>query len=299
MGRFLLTILFLTSSKSVLASSCCGQSPSSFTVLALEQRLSVNTSYSFLNSAGRIFNSDEFYIWEEKERVVQSLQFNVASAFASRHQVFLNTSILQGRYQDEFETGSSQNMSDTQIGYTYELLPEYSFSYWKPLVYVSAIVNLPTGNSIYDESSLSEGTDVTGHNQWGAGLGLTLRKVYFPLTITFQAKTLRVFSKQFSDVEVSNFYDNSLALLFNYALNFQQMALNFGVTMNQLTAREISTSDVASGEMLNTTLLFGLQKVFSDSWSVGINYADQTLLGPAKNSILNQTYNFNINYNYF
>lgn len=298
MGRLLLICGFLILSRPLWANSCCGQSPASFTILSLEQRLTASSSYSYISSAGRVFNSDDFYIWDDKKRIIQAFQLNLASTLASRHQVFLNTSVLQGRYEDQIERASSQHLSDTQLGYTYELLTEYSFSYWKPLIYISAIANLPTGKSIYDDSSITEGADVTGHNQWGAGIGLTLRKVYFPLTITLQLKSLRIFSKEFNTTTVSGFYDNSLAFLFNYALSSYQVALNFGVTMNQLTQREISYS-ATSGVMQNTTLLFGLQKIFSDSWSAGFNYSDQTILGRARNSLLNQTASFNITYNYF
>ncbi|MCB0379305.1 MAG: hypothetical protein KDD33_12500 [Bdellovibrionales bacterium] len=299
MGRILLILLLLTLTAKSLANSCCGQSPASFTVLSLEQRLSLNTSYSLIQSQGRVYDSQDFFVWKDKKREIESLKINLASSFASRHQAFLSSALLRGSYSDPISSESSQHFSDTQIGYTYEALPEYRFSYWKPVVYFSLLGNIPTGKSIYDSSRLSEGTDVTGHNQWGLGLGITLRKVYFPLTITFQAKSLKIFSKTFESLEVSDFYDSSLALLFNYALNFQQLALNFGFTTNQLSNRKITTSQIPSGVMQSTTTLMGLQRTFGDAWSAGLNYSDQTLLGNPKNTLLNRTLSFNINYNYF
>ena len=90
-----------------------------------------------------------------------------------------------------------------------------------------------------------------------------------------------------------------MALLFNYSLNFQQLALNFGITANQLTQRQIKPSEITSEVTQSTTLLVGAQKAIGDSWSVGLNYSDQTLLGTARNTLLNKTYSLNINYNYF
>lgn len=298
MVRFLL-IGFLFFSSKTFANSCCGQSPTSFPILALEQKLSVTTAYSLVESQGRVFNTGDFYIWDNKKREIQALRVNFASSLASRHQIYASTSLMRGYYSDSLASEHSQNLSDSQIGYSYEVLPEYSFSYWKPIIYLSALLNIPTGKSIYDGVPLSEGAGVTGHNQWGTGLGLTLRKVYFPLTLTLQIKSLKIFSKTFEKVRVSDFYDNSLALLFNYATNFEQVAINLGLTATYLTPRQIYPAQVTSGSMQNTTLLVGVQKVFTDAWSAGLNFSDQTLLGEARNTILNKTYSLNISYNYF
>jgi hypothetical protein len=251
-----------------------------------------------IESEGRIYNSNEFHVWKNKNRQIQSLQLNLAGTVTSSQQYFITTSFLDGRYSDSIGSGSSQHLSDTQMGYTFEVIPEYSFSYLRPVVYLSLLANLPTGKSIYDDSSLSEGTDVTGHNQWGLGMGLTARKVYFPLTLTLQARSLRMFAKTFNQLNVSDFYDSSIALLFNYATRFKDVSLNLGLTAYHLSKRSIGTG-AESGVMQNLTVILGLQKPLNESWNVGLNYSDQTLVGPAKNSILNRTITLNVNYNYF
>lgn len=300
MARLLLIICLIFVSEVSFGNSCCGQSPASFSVLSLDQTLSITASYSYIQSQGRVYgNSKEFYVWNDKKREIQSLQLNLASVIRDRQQLFLAASVLQGSYEDSFEKSSSQNLSDTQFGYTYEVLPEYSFSYWKPIVYLSFLATIPTGKSIYDNTLLSEGAGVTGHNQWGAGFGVTLKKVYFPVTVTFQTKILKIFSKQFENIRVSDFYDSSVALLSNYATPYWQVALNLGLTFSHLSKRTIQPSNTSSGIIQNSTVLIGLQRPLGDSWSVGVNYADQTLVGRAQNTILNKTYNFNFNYNYF
>lgn len=276
------------------------KAPPALQFLSLEQSLNISTSYSYAQAQGRVYTDpNAFYIWTNKKRVVETVQLNVASAFTGRQQFFLTTSLMHSLYKDSIERGTAQHLADTLIGYTYEAIPEYAFSYWKPNVFVSILMNLPTGKSIYDHAYLSEGADVTGHNQWGAGLGLTLRKVVFPLTITLQGKAIRLFSKRFADTDVSGFYDTSLAILTNYATNYWDIALNLGLTFNHLTPRTLQQSQVTSGSMQNATVLIGAQKSLNDTWNVGLTYADQTLIGQARNSILNRTFSININYNYF
>ena len=298
MARLLLISFIILQWTTASANSCCGQSPASFPVLALDQKLSINTSYSVSQAQGRIYSPEEFVVWNSKERQVQSLQLSIAGTVRSRHQFYVNTALLNSKFKDEYQNADSQNFSDTQLGYSYEVLPEYSFSYWKPIIHTSLLMNVPTGKSIYDNIELSEGTDVTGHNQWGLGVGLTARKVYFPFTLILQGRSLQMFKKQFSNVEVGTFYDSSLAFLGSYALTWKAVVLNFGVTTNHLSARSLNSRD-ESQSMQNTSLLVGLQKSFGEAWNVGFNYSDQTLLGPAKNSILNKTVTLNINYNYF
>ncbi len=292
------TILALVHQTAV-ANSCCGQSPASFPVLAMGQKINVTTGYTSIDSMGRIFDSNEFYQWTQKERRVQSYSLSAASTLAERHQLFVNSAFLSGEFQQEGTSSYSNHFSDTQVGYNYELLPEYSFSYWKPVVYVSALFNLPTGHSIYDGARLGEGADISGHNQWGAGLGLTFRKVYHPLTLTLQARSLQIFSKTFSDVQVSNFFDSSLAFLMSYALPWWNLQSNAGLTFSHLSERKIHPSDLTSGISQRWTLLAGLQRSLNASWVMGFNYSDQTLIGPAQNTLLNRSININFNYSYF
>lgn len=306
MAHFLLISVLFIMSPVALANSCCGQSPASYTVLSLNQRLSVSAGLSYLRSYGRyrpFANGQEgLEVWDDKKREVSSTIFNVASAFAPRQQVFVNASVLQGRYSDVTGVETATHLSDTLIGYSYEALPEYSFSYWKPVIFLTGFLNLPTGRSTYD-MNLSEGTDVTGHDQWGAGLGVTLRKVYFPLTITLQARSLQLFAKSFTDVAVSDFFDSSVAFLLNYSSRWWGLQWNTGLTFNHLSERTtqalpgapVDTSQVTQ----NFSLLVGVQRSISESWVAGLTYSDQTLVGPAKNSILNRSINLNFNYNYF
>ncbi len=299
MAYIFLIFSFLVLSNQAEANNCCGQSPASFTVLSQDQRLSLSAGFSYLRSQGRVYaNSNEFFIWGDKKRDVRSLLLNIASVVSGRHQVFLNTAFMEGQYVDQLESGRSTNQADTLVGYSYEVLPEYNFSYWKPLVYLTAFVNLPTGNSIYEEGTLSEGADVTGHNQWGVGIGLTAIKTYYPFTVTLQARTIRLFAREFSTVEVSDFYDSSLALLGNYVSRLWGLSFSSGITFNHLSERRLLPSGVTSDVTQNFTVLAGIQRPISNSLNLGINYADQTLIGPAKNSILNRSITINFNYNY-
>lgn len=298
--RILIIITISLIASIAQANSCCGQSPASFTILSLQQKLSLSLSHTLIRSAGRVYSDPkQFFIWENKRRQIQSTTLNAAGTFGQRHQLFINTSFMSSSYEDAVEKANAHHLSDTLLGYSYELLPEYSFSYWKPIIYITALLSLPTGHSIYDHSQISEGTEVTGHNQWGMGVGITAKKVYFPYTLTLQARSIRLLPEEFPLTEVLGFYDHSMAFLVNYASTFWSLAFNAGITWSYLSERRLQPSNISSNSTQVNTILIGLQKPLDEHWSAGINYSDQTLLGPARNTILNRNYSFNINYNYF
>lgn len=306
MAYLLLTFIKWFFTASAFASSCCGQSPASYNVLSMNQRLSVSAGLSYSQTYGRYrhFSSSEsgLEVWDDKKRESSSLLFNVAGALDSRQQVFINTAVVQGRYSDEVGKEQSTHLSDTLVGYSLEVLPEYTFSYWRPLVYMTGFINLPTGYSTY-EMELSEGADVTGHNQWGVGLGITLKKVLFPWTLTLQARTLQLFAKTFGSVGVSDFYDSSAMLQVNYSSRLLGLQWNGGVTFNHLSERTIESDEgaplVPSETSQNFVVVVGIQKPVTDECAAGITYSDQTLLGPAKNSLLNRSIGLNLVYTYF
>lgn len=296
MARIFIVLTTLCLINNSFASSCCGQSSTNFTILNLQQKLNVNTSFSTSNSVGRVFeNSDKFYVFKDKQRKTQLIKLDIAGSLTDRSQIFINTGYQKGSYQDQYSSDSSYNFSDTLIGFSYESLPEYNFSYWKPVIYLTALVNLPTGNSIYDKNSLGEGAGVSGHNQYGAGLGITFIKVYYPLKFSLQTKLIELFKDNINGEQISGFTESSISFNTSYSLN--AYILKSGITYSYLSSRLFNLNPTSSSK--STTLSFGIQSLISDKVSIGLNYADQTLLGSPKNTVLNRSISASMNYNYY
>ncbi len=295
-----LTMMSIGFSNFASASSCCGQSPASFTVLNQAQKVSLVTSTTLTESLGRVYSDTEkFYVWpDDKKRTVTGVNLVAASVIETRHQVFTQITYQRGEYQDGGDKASRSHFGDTLLGYSYEVLPEFTYSRWKPVVHVSALVNLPTGHSIFDENELSEGADVTGHNQWGAGVGVTARKVWFPVTLMTQAKTVRLFDKNFDRAQVGAFYDSSLSGFATYATRWD-VTLTAGLTWSHLSEKPIKNLNISAEPSEVTTSLIAAQWTATDSISLGASVSDQSLIGKPKNTILNRSYSLNFNYNYF
>jgi hypothetical protein len=300
MARILLISVVFFSAIRLSASSCCGQTPTSYTVLYQRQKSSLFASYSSLTTQGRVFENQDFMTWpNEKKRQVETYQFQGAMSLSTWSQLFWSTGFLTSSFDEGLGVERSQHLSDTQIGLTYELLSEYVYSPWKPVIYGSLFLNVPTGRSLFANGGLTEGTDVTGHEQWGGGVGITFHKVIFPMTLIAQFKALQLLEQNFDSVEISGFNDVSAATFLSYSTSYWGLSGSFGWTWNRLSSRRISVSSIPSGVSEVHTLSISLQKSISDNMSISIGLADQTLFGKARNTLLNQMYSLNINYNFF
>jgi hypothetical protein len=301
MARILL-IISLTSLyfNQSIASPCCGQSSSSLGVMTQRQRMNLSVSQSQSSAFGRVYDSsDDFYVWQDsKERIMDSTQLSISYKLNERLQSFFNTAYQVATYKDFGFKQSDQNLTDTTLGFTYEILPEYTFSYYRPTVYLSVFSNLPTGNSIFKGNSGAENISVSGHGQWGVGVGVTVNKIILPWSVLIQVKSLRLVDKDFGNAQVRGFFDSSAQLTMGYALKFLDLNLTAGILSLELSERRVRYQDEFDiPASRSTALSFGIAKPILENMVVAFNYSDQSLIGSPRNSLLSQTVSLNFAYN--
>jgi len=284
----------------VEASSCCGQSGGSFPVAYLKQRLSLNLGLSKSQAQGRVQGgSGKFVTFASgKDLIKDSANFEVVHSLLDRHQFFAKTSFFKNSFESVNLNQQKSDFSDLVLGYTFEVVPEYVYSKWKPVVYLSALANLPTGRSVHDPSGLAEGADVTGYDQWGVGAGLTLRKIWFPVRLIVQFKSLALFADDLSGVYVSEFWEQSAGFTLAYSLiDFYDLSVSSGLTWQALQGREVDSIKTEDSDFVSFN--FSMIKPISGALAVSFNYVDQTLIGTPENTLLNRAYSINLNYNFY
>ncbi|MCB0357190.1 MAG: hypothetical protein KDD40_09290 [Bdellovibrionales bacterium] len=295
----LLSLLFFGASKNVFASSCCGQNISSFNILHKNERLNVGLGYSYATTLGRLReDSRRYYVWKsDKQRQVKSINANFTGSVNDSWQWLAMSSALDISYQQEGYQENYNHLSDTLLGTTYEAVSEYTYDPIKPTVYVSFLLNLPTGNSASDKVTLTEGAGVTGHNQWGAGFGVTLFKVWQPWQLKLQSRSLVLLAKEFDNQQVSNFYDHLLSAFLTYNSHWLELYFSGGLSWSMITKKEVNGIRASDSEV--TTNMFSVGRVFGETLSVSFNFSDQSLFGESKNVLINRTYALTFNYNIY
>jgi len=288
------------SSTVAAASSCCGQSGGSFPVSYLNQKWFLNFGLSESEVLGRVRGKSRQFVTfsDDKELLKNSFSFELVFSPKSRHQVFLKNTLFRNSYESAVLNQQKTDLSDLVLGYTFEAFPEYSYSNWKPVVYLSAFLNLPTGRSVHDPEGLAEGIDVTGYDQWGLGAGVTLRKVWFPFRAIFQMKSLALFADNLSDVRLSSFWEHALSLTLGYSLtNFYDLNIVSGLSWQGLQGRIVDSVQTEDSEFVSMNI--SLIKPLSDTLALSLSYVDQTLLGTPENTLLNRAASINFNYSFF
>lgn len=300
------TILFLTLIVLPLhflkASPCCGQNASDLGVMTLRQKANVYLGQMYGTALGRVYgHSNDFFVWpEEKHRTTHITQLKLSYEIKNRLQFFSNIAYQVGEFKGSGLSQSASQMMDSSVGLTYEFISEYKFSYYKPTVYVSLFSNLPTGKSVFTDNVGTENIGVTGHGQWGAGVGLTLNKVILPWSLMVQLKTLRLFPDSFQNTSVKGFFDSSFQILLGYALPIWNVNINLGMTQLELSERKIQSKEqVLVPNARSTMMTIGFTKPIHENFILSFNYGDQSLIGRPKNTLLSQTFSLGLTYNYF
>jgi len=293
---FILTCLFTVFAD---ASSCCGQSGGSFPVSYLKQKWGFNLGFSRSKTEGRVQGGSGRFVTfaSGKDLIKDSASFDVVYA-PLNHQFFAKATLFRNSFESENLNQQKTDFSDLVLGYTFEVLPEYTYSKWKPVVYLSALVNLPTGRSVHDPNGLAEGADVTGYDQWGLGAGLTFRKVWFPVRLIVQLKSLSLFADDLSGIEVSGFREHSAGFTIGYSLsNFYDVSVSTGLSWQALEGREVDLNKTEDSDFVSFNI--SIIKPLSDALALSLNYVDQTLVGTPENTLLNRAYSMNLNYNFY
>lgn len=272
------------------ASSCCGQSPSSFLVLRNYQTWFSGFTYGYTQTLGRLHSDGKaFYIWpEEKKQITHSLGLNVAHSFYDHWQWNLKTSYLQRAYEDGGGSEQASGWGDSLVSFTYEILPLYTYSPWKPLVYLSFFLNIPTGHSPYEGELSEEGTSVTGYGQWGEGLGVTLFKVFGQSKATLQWKSMYYNQERFSETVVSNFFENGFFAQWSISTPLLSTELSLGYRWSELGKRNVD--GIPSENSLSNAIELGLSRSIYENYFLSFNFSDETLLGRSRNTLLGRNY---------
>lgn len=301
---FFLMIASLSTTIEVFAASCCGGSPTSFLVPLNSEAIVVNVSNSYINGVGRAFqNNSDLVKWSEKERTINALDLSGSFLIGERFSVSGHGGIHFSQFKSDQQNSNSrdQQMTDLLLSVNYELLPEYTYHPYKPKIFTSLFLNLPSGQSVLEPGTLSEAANVTGHSLWGTGAGITLYKSWYPFILNQQLKFLYLFSEKLGGAKISDYYDFSSSTRFTLAFN---RSINgfVGVSwayiskrnVNSFILKNVSNSLVALSSQ-STTVNLGVSYSLSENLNLSIAYSDQTLLGLPRNVVLNRTYNINLN----
>ena len=301
MVHYILAVLFVSFiSINSYASNCCGGAPTVFHLPQNNQKINFNLGFSQVNGVGRVFqDSSDFVEWTTRERTLDVVNFSGSYMVMDRLSFSGQSGFFYSHYEDSFGKVTDQNWGDTLLALNFEAMPEYTYSAYKPKIFTSILLNIPTGRSIFEDGASPEGANVTGHGLWGLGLGLTLTKTWSPYMLNIQTKALQIFSGTIDEQTISDYIDFSSSIRFTTFIN-NKWAILFGADWSYISERERTFFEIVGNNLealssQRTSVVFGLNYSINLESTISLTYLDQTLLGQPRNTVINRTIGLNLN----
>jgi hypothetical protein len=280
------------------ASSCCGQTGARFQILEYNEGLSLEVTQTWLNTLGHVFSEvNSFESFDRETRRIQSTGFQVIYRINEDWQSFLVNRYFINSYGIEGFQQKFSGWGDTQWGFNFhwsaylrkqgKRLPEEQdlFSSWFPEIFLSPILNLPSGQNFFTEKNFLEAIHVTGYGQWGYGLGLTLIQDISFWQGRLQIKGLQLLERSFGvQKKVSDFYETAISGSVRY--RFSSFVAEVGWLTEMVSGRYFN--EFPTERVSVSTAQISLSKPLSLGTQVTVTFLDQSLLGPAQNTYINE-----------
>ncbi len=225
----------------------------------------------------------------------QTLKLSGAYRFLDRFQAGADIPLVRRYLSVSGQSANALGVGDIAFNAAYEVLPEYSYSVWKPKVFLFTRWLLPTGRSIY-EATDPLGTDIFGRGFHELSLGTVITKTWGGFDFLVEAEAHWTLARTFVDntgitTDFHSTWGYSALLAAGYSPG--KGAFRIGASLSPVfdasrifdSAGSIGTTDSQLAWAL------GLQASYkwSDEWSSTIAYADQTLFGSSHNVTLSKT----------
>ena len=284
--RSLALLFFFTLSHYAIGAACCNSSsniPSLITNDSLGQ-ITISTSSAKVIGDAPTHGTSVFRKSSDDEWT-HTLTIDASRNFFDLWQIGTRIPFVYKSRDTTSNSASAYGFGDISTTLGYEFLPEYYYSPYKPKGYLFFQSTFPTGSNIY-ESSQSFAIDARGKGFYTFTLGSLLLKKWQRLDTSLSFAVSKSLNRTFkssdgSQIHVKPSYDFTGSLGIGYAFT-QKRSLRFGL---RLTPAYTGHTNQSSYKLVWNTIAEGSYS-FNDNWMLSLNYSDQTLIGPARNTSL-------------
>jgi hypothetical protein len=197
---------------------------------------------------------------------------------------------------------SANRMGDVEADVAYEVLPEWSYSKWRPRGHLFFGGAIPTGRSIY-ESELPGLVDATGKGFYRLQFGGVLTKRWTLWDVSLVAELHRSIPRTFAatpaspdSTRVDPGTGGSISVAGGVSPGGGNLRVGLRVQPNWNSGKSVRAGESRRDSSRTQTVDTALEMTYlaaeenGGTWTVFGSYTDQTLLGPARNATLSRTF---------
>lgn len=279
----------LPANNSALAAACCGGGNGIPGIIIGDEKANLTAELSNLQIQTDVSQNS---IWRDRKEMDATSTFRIqyTQIFKDRFQGGFSTSVVKRDRADQTSTG----LGDTSFHLGYEVLPEWSYSSWRPRAVSYIGLTTPTGRSIYEaEEALL--LDARGKGFWSARAGTALSKVLRHWSFLSNVEVSRTFSKELDTASYKGTIEPqySISVVFGGGYSFK----NFNLQASLLhlyedrlvfsgNAQENTSDAQVSTLSIGGSTPIGTENSDGDLWILNAEYFDQRVFGQPKNTAL-------------
>ena len=288
--KTILILISLLTSLNAMASSCCGGGSSSSMIITGDNQNEYSLSLSQKNDLGT--TDSQGYSTLNNQSVLDqqsAYSFQFQHLFTERLQGGIKTSFIekQIRKQNRFENESG--LGDIELQGSFEFLPEFTYSAYKPRGFVYLKGSIPNSHSLYNSNSAIF-SDVRGSGLYTLSVGSFFIKHLSNWSLKAGTEAQHFFGKKFSGVNLDSYQKYYLPLGVAYSNQNWPVTLGVNSTFNYQTAKKLtglvnSKSNVEYFWELGTFVNWTINR----EETLGLSISDSSLVGKNINSSLYRT----------
>ena len=279
------------------SASCCGGGSSSSVIITGDNQQELSLGYSYRNDIGQ---TDNQALASLNDNSIKDHQFLYSLQFArmlfDRFQTSIKMGVTSKELDKQHRIEKKSGLQDIELQSTYEFMPEYTYSKYKPRGFGYLKLSVPMSKSLYDsESQLF--SDVRGSGLYSLAPGLFFLKKISALSLKSGFEYQYYFGKRFSDSTLSDYYKLVIPFGASYVLDQHPVVLSITSTWNYQTSKNLvgfiqSESPSEYFWDLNLSSTYRL----SDAAGISLSYSDSSLIGKSVNSPLYRIIGLSYNY---
>lgn len=226
----------------------------------------------------------------------QTIRLDAATLITDRLQAGVTIPVIRRSRTRGATQVDATGLGDLALSMGYEILPEWSYSAWRPKGILFLTATLPTGGSIYDATQLYR-IDSRGRGFFGLSVGTLLTKSWGNWDVSIMMEGHRSFSKTITNelgtLALNPGWGGSGVL--SAGVSPWGGAVRIGFAVAPSIEEPVATEGIFSGRGQSVSLWTASAQVSymaSSELSMSLVYSDQTIIRASDNSALNHSFAF-------
>lgn len=281
--NYIFSLFFIFFSFKSFGASCCGGGASLPGIILNDSKAKLSSSLSYQKVMADVDGEARARLRKNNSNTSRIFSLDGAYLLSDYAQVSISLPYYQNKVETLKQSESSQNIGDISSAFIYEYAPEQTYSLWKPRGFFYSKITAPSGTSNKDSDTTLR-SDITGQGHWVFSLGFP----FYKLKGNFDLLLAPEIFYKLQNTALGAAYGGSLLASFGYSPKGEAWRLGTAIRSQYQSKQKIQKIDNTHYSAIKslTDVMLNLSYAFNPRHSLGINYNDQTVFGPAKNSTL-------------